>query len=103
MAFIVIIFKILVPIEQGTHCVSTTNTSPVILFRELIAVHTENFIQPINTLSGNNANFLILKLTVRTGVLLRTGQTSGTCSAGHLEQGISECNRLRNSVLKSHQ
>jgi hypothetical protein len=33
------------------------------LFKEKIAVYTDNFIHSINTLSGRNANFLMLKWT----------------------------------------
>jgi hypothetical protein len=102
MTFIVILFKILAPTAQKTHYISNKNTSRVMLFRgEKIAVYTENCIHPIKKLSARNANFLMLKRTVYTGFPRHTGQNSGACSTGHLEQGITIKLQIDSTQLSS--
>jgi hypothetical protein len=44
--------KILVPTAHKTHCVFVTNTNRFMLFRETIAIHSENHMKHINTIRG---------------------------------------------------
>jgi hypothetical protein len=45
--------------SQETHYVSATKTNRLMLFREIIAVYCENRTEHINTLCGQNAEFLV--------------------------------------------
>jgi hypothetical protein len=48
----------LVRASQETHCVSTTEPNRLMLFREIIDVYRENHTEHINTLRGQNAEFI---------------------------------------------
>lgn len=56
------------------HSVSILNKEPLILFEELITVYCENHIEHINTLHGQNAHFLNVKVIT---VLQRFNKTVG--------------------------
>jgi hypothetical protein len=51
-----------------------TTISWLMLFRKIIAVYYENHTKPINTLSGQNAELLMLKLVLKG---LKGGDSSG--------------------------
>jgi predicted Zn-dependent protease with MMP-like domain len=46
--------------SQETHYVSATKPNRLMLFREMISVYCENHTEHINTLCGQNVEFLIL-------------------------------------------
>jgi hypothetical protein len=56
-----VIHKHSVPISNKTQRVSMTTISWSMLFKEIIAVYSENHTKPINTLCGQNADLLIIK------------------------------------------
>jgi hypothetical protein len=43
-------------------CISIANINWLVLFREIIAIYSENHTKPIYTLCGQNAELLILKV-----------------------------------------
>jgi hypothetical protein len=47
--------------SQETHNVFATKPNRLMLFREIIAVYCENHTEHINTLCGQNAEFLIVR------------------------------------------
>jgi hypothetical protein len=47
-----------VPTAQKTHSMAITKPNRLMLFREIIAVYCENHMEHINTLCGQNAEFL---------------------------------------------
>jgi hypothetical protein len=53
-----IVYKNSVRTSQETHYVSATRTNRSMLFRETIAVYSENHTEHINTLYGLNAAFV---------------------------------------------
>jgi hypothetical protein len=47
--------------SKKTQHVSITKINYLMLFKEIIAVYSENHMKPINTLCGQNAELLIVK------------------------------------------
>jgi hypothetical protein len=46
--------------SQETHYVSTTKPNRLMLFRETVAVYCENHTEHINSMGGQNAQFLYM-------------------------------------------
>jgi hypothetical protein len=61
MNLIYTIFKNFVPTSKKTHRVCITKINWLMLFREIIAVYSENHTEPIHTLCGQNAEIPIVK------------------------------------------
>jgi hypothetical protein len=55
------LFKSSVPTSQETHCISIIKTNWLVLFREIIAVYSENHTKHINTIFGQNGEFVSAK------------------------------------------
>jgi hypothetical protein len=60
--FLLIIFTSSVHTSQETHYVSATETDRLMLFGETAAVYCENHIEHINTLCGQNAETLYIRI-----------------------------------------
>jgi hypothetical protein len=75
------LFKNPVRTSKKTLHFTITNINWLMLFKEIIAVYTENHKKPINrhTLRGENADLLIVE--VRVGVRLHTDTTKGLSSS----------------------
>jgi uncharacterized protein YktB (UPF0637 family) len=56
-----VIFKNSVRTAKKTPHFTITKINWLTLFKEIIAVYTENYTEPINTLCGQNAELLIVK------------------------------------------
>jgi hypothetical protein len=56
------LFKNVVRTSQETHYVSATDIKRLMLFREIIAVYCENHTEHINTLCGQNAETLYIRI-----------------------------------------
>jgi hypothetical protein len=59
--FILIIFKYSVRTAKKTQPITITKISWLMLFKEIIAVYSENHVKPINTLCEQNSELLIVK------------------------------------------
>jgi hypothetical protein len=66
--FIQVIYKSSVCTSQETHHVSATKSNRLMLFRETVAVYSENHTKHINTLCGQNAGLLVLKQVVHRAI-----------------------------------
>jgi hypothetical protein len=66
------LLKILVPTAHKTHCVLVTNTSRFTLFREIMAIHSENYMEHINTIRGpkNDLPSYTITILIQTQMLL---------------------------------
>jgi hypothetical protein len=56
------LYKSLVRTSQETHYVSATETNRLMLFGEIIAVYCENHMEHINTLCGQIAETLYIRI-----------------------------------------
>jgi hypothetical protein len=59
--FFAILYKNPVRTSQDTQCISTTKPNRLTLFRETVAVYSENHTEHANTLCGQNAVFCCVK------------------------------------------
>lgn len=51
---------------EEIQCIAVENTSRLMPLREIISLYCENYMKPINTLCGQNAEISMLKQVVRT-------------------------------------
>jgi hypothetical protein len=61
LKLVYIILNNSVPATKKTQHFTITKINWLMLFREIIAVYSENHTRPINTLCGQNAELLIVK------------------------------------------